>query len=291
MSTVYNNGLPFSAGTHPTANKDTLAYNLDVLAQRVYNGKATLIIVDGGLGEGKTTMSVHLADYYTKQPIVFEENIFMGGEKFIKGLKVCFSKGHVVIVYDESGDFDKRGSLTRLNKTLGRVFDIYRAFRIIVVLCLPNFLVLDNSLFNKNIPRMLIHCHSRSGNQGNFSVYDLTRMLWIRKRAEKAVIKYDAYKMVQPNFRGHFKNLPPDRSRLLDKYSTQGKLEIVDLAEIKSDNLLSYPEMAAKLNRTQDWVRRKISKFGFKPAKVYKGKSFFDEDTLNSLRREVKGQG
>lgn len=294
---LYDNGLPFTAGAKKTedgklVHKDRLAYNLEKLAERVVMGKATLIIVDGsGLGEGKTTMSVHLADFYTKGDTVFEEQLYMGGEAFIKGLRVCFNKGHAVIVYDESGDFDKRGALSRLNKMLSRVFDVYRAFKIIVVLVLPNFLVLDESLFQKNIPRMLIHCEGRTSNQGNFSVYDLSRMLWIRERAKKCVIKNDAFRMVQPNFRGHFLNLPPDRSDELDRYSTGGKLDVIDVANIKSEGLLSFEELAAKLDRTHEWVRRKVSRAGFKPVKKYKGKSYFSEEVLRALKAERKERG
>lgn len=289
--------MPFTAGKKldregEIVHKDKLAFNLEKLAERVFLGKATLIIVDGsGLGEGKTTMAVHLADFYTKSDTVFHEQLYMGGEKFIKGLRVCYDKGHAVIVYDESGDFDKRGALSRLNKMLSRVFDVYRAFKIIVILVLPNFLVLDESLFQKNIPRMLIHCEGRTTKQGNFSAYDLSRMLWIRERSKKCVIKNDAFRMVQPNFRGHFLNLGPERSQELDRYSTGGKLEVVDIANIKSEGLLTYEELAAKLDRTHEWVRRKVSRSGFKPAKTWKGKNYFTEDVLRSLRAERKSRG
>lgn len=285
---LYDNGLPFTGGRRENG-QDRHAYNLDKLKERVDNRKATLLIIDGtGLGEGKTTFAVHHADYFEGRWIKFPEQIYMGGEKFIKGIKVCFEKGYVVIVYDESGDFDKRGALSRLNKTLGRVFDIFRAFKIIVVLVLPTFLVLDNSLFDKNLPRMLVHCHTRSKNQGNFDVYDLSRMLWIRYNSKNAVIKQDAFKKVQPNYRGHFLDLTPKRSKELDLYSTKGKLDVVDLAEIRGEGLLTYPEIASRCNRTNEWVRRKVSALKIQAVKVYKGKKYFSEDDFNRIKRAAK---
>lgn len=284
---TYNNGYPFTGGEYKPG-VDLHAHNLNLLRQRVENRKATLIIVDGGLGEGKTTLAVHLADYYQGKTIDFKEQVFMGGEQFLKGMKVCYEKKLVVAVYDEGGDYAKRGALSRLNKMMGRLFDIFRAFQIIVIVVLPSFLVLDNELFDKNVPRMLIHCHGRTKNQGGFSVYDLTRMMYIREYAKKAVIKSDAFKRVQPNYRGHFLDLAPGRSRELDKYSTGGKLEVVDLAEIKGSGLSTYADMASRIGRSHEWVRRKVSELGVEHSKLYKGKKYFSEEVFNAIKRSAK---
>lgn len=282
---LYDNGLPFTGGSFDDG-QDRHAWNLDQLRARVEARKASLIIISGGLGEGKTTIAVHTADYYTGRWIRFEEQIFMGGEKFIKGIKVCFEKGHAVVIYDESGDFDKRGALSRLNRTLGRVFDIFRAFKIIVILVLPSFFALDNGLFEKNIPRMLIQCSGRTRHQGNFDVYSLDRMMWLRYHAKTCIIRSDAFKKVQANYSGHFLDLHPSRSKELDRYSTKGKLDVVDLAEIKGDGLLSYADLASKLNTTHENVRRRVSKLGIVPSKIWKAKKYFTEADLARLKRK-----
>lgn len=281
---VYDNGLPWTTGRRKDSEVDKLKFCLDKLQARVHNGKATLIIVDGGLGEGKTTMGVHLASYFIGNSFSFDDVLYMGGEKFLKGIKVCFENNLPVILYDESGDFDKRGSMSKLNKTLGRIFDIYRAFRIIVILILPSFFALDNSLFDKNIPRLLINCHGRTKRQGNFRAYSLYRMHWLRERAKKCVVKSDAFRLVQPNFRGHFLNLSVARSKELDKYSTKGKLDVVDLVTIKQEGLVSYDEIALRSGLTKDTVQRKISKLGIKPSKIYKGKNYFSEEVIKHLK-------
>lgn len=290
---LYDNGLPFTAGVKKNEKGevqhiDKLAYNLDKQKHRVFEeGFASLILVDGGVGKGKTTFDVHIADYLTGRQIRFDEQLRMGGEDFIKGLRVCYDKGHIVAVYDESGDFNKRGTLSRLNATLNRVFEIYRAFKIIVVLSLPSMLKLDQGLFESNIPRMLIHIEQRDRIQGTFSVYDLPRMMWIRARAadKRVVIKNKAYQMVQPNFRGHFLNLSDERTKELSEYSTRGKLDLVDLVSIKGEGLMTYQELAAKLDRNHIWVRQKIAKAGIQPSKKYKGKNYFGPDVAAKLEK------
>lgn len=290
---LYDNGLAFTTGAKKdkegnVTHIDKLAFNLDKQKQRVFeDGFASLILVDGGVGKGKTTMDVHIADYLTGRPIKFEEQLRMGGEDFIKGLRICYDKGHIVAAYDESGDFNKRGTLSRLNATLNRVFEIYRAFKIIVILSLPTMLKLDQGLFESNLPRMLIHIEKRDRNQGTFCVYDLPRMMWIRARAadKRVVIKNKAYQMVQPNFRGHFLNLSDERSKELSAYSTKGKLDLVDLVSIKGEGLLTYQELAVKLDRNHIWVRQKISKLGIQPSKKYKGKNYFVSDVAAKLEK------
>lgn len=271
---LYSNGHPFG---------DQLRLNLDKIKDRVRVGKASLIIIDGGLGEGKTTLGVEVADYFQGEPIVFELQLAMGGEETIKKIKVCYEKGRIVIIYDEAGDFNKRGALTKLNATLNRIFEIFRAFKIIVIVILPSFSVLDNALFDKKIPRLLLHCHGRSGRSGNYSAYSLYRMFWIKERMRRSVVKPDAFRQVQPNFRGHFLNLPFARSQLLDEFSTRGKLNVVDIAVIHHEGLMTYKDLALKLDRTHGWVRQKIAALGLKPRKVFKGANYFGQDVLKRL--------
>lgn len=286
---LYDNGLPFTSGVHARSGKDRLKYNLDQLEERRANKKPTLIVVDGMSGEGKTTMCVHLLDEIQGKKVEFPEHIFMGGQAFMKGLRLCFLNKRIVALYTEAGDFSKKATLTRLVRTLDRVFETFRTFNIIVIIDLPYMPKLDTGIFEKGIPRMLVHCYGRK-NTGKFSVYDAERMLWLRARAsdKRVVNKQKIYELVQPNFRGHFKDLEPDRSKLLDRYSTAGKSDILEIAEITGENLMNYADLAGQLNRTHEWVRRQVSRLGLKPAKVWKGKNYFTEDALNALKR-IKG--
>jgi hypothetical protein len=283
-SLLYDNGFSFTAGKNPLNGRDRLAIVLDQIRERVQKNKASMIIVDGPLGEGKTTLAVEIADYYNATEIPFKDFLFLGGDNFLKGIRVCYEKKMVVAIYDESGDFDKRGAMTKLNRVLGRLFDMFRAFKIVVILVLPSFFVLDKGLFEKNIPRVLLHCYGRK-KYGSFSVYSLYRMHWLREKSKKCVPLSSAFQRVQPNFRGHFKNLSPQRSKELDTFSTAGKLASLDLATIKQQGLLNYDEIAAKLGLTNDTVRRKIASAGIQPVKTFKGKRYFDEKEIERLKK------
>lgn len=282
QSHLYSYGLPFS---------EKLGENLIDLADRVDGKKASLIIVDGGVGEGKTTKLVHIADFLNNHrehpPISLKlrdhPQLALGGADFLKKLRLCHEKKLPVIAYDEAGDFNKRGALTRFNAMLNRTFETFRGFRIIVLLGLPSFHVLDSDLFDKNIPRLLLHLHGRTETEGHFRAYSLYRMMYIREKMKKLVVKPFAYDIVQSNFRGHFLDLPPKRAKLLDKISTAGKLSVLRKAEVKVEGLMNYKEVADKLQRSIVWVRMAVSKLRIKPTRVINRARYFDEEILNRL--------
>jgi hypothetical protein len=277
---LYDNGLPFSS---------KLDENLDDLKERVLvNNKAALIIIDGAIGEGKTTLAVHCADYLAGGEITFKEQLAMGGQDFTKKLRVCFTKKYVIIIYDEAGDFNRRGSLTRFNAMLNRVFETYRAFKIIVILSLPLFAVLDNDIFDKQIPRLLIHCFDRRNDYGDYKAYSLYRMLFVKDKMQKLTVKTAAYGMVEPNFRGHFKDLPPIRRRQLDLFSTKGKFDMLELADIQFKGLLSYDDIAKRLAKSVIWVKQKTSKLQITHKKIYKKKKYFDNSIIDRLVEETE---
>lgn len=275
----YDNGLPFSTG---------LAPNLDDLQERINKKKASLIIISGGVGEGKTTLAVHIADYINKINkkglIVFDgPQMAMGGADFLKKMRVCYEDKLPVIIYDEAGDFSKRGSLTKFNAVLNRTFETFRAFKCMVIVCLPNFDILDNQIFENQIPRLLLRCKERSQHSGNYDGYGLSEMFWLKYWFKKSPMKAYAYGRVWPNFNGHFLDLTPERSDELDKVSIKSKINILQKSEIKIEGLLTYPELAQKLNKGIDWCRRAVSNLKIKPARTIRRASYFDSDTLNQL--------
>lgn len=284
---LYNHGLPFS---------QILADNLDDLTKRVELKKASLIIIDGGVGEGKTTMVIHVLDYFNKKmgggEIDFKGcQLAMGGADFLRKIREAFEQKKVCIGYDEAGDFSKRGSLTGFNAMLNRTFETFRAFKCIVILSLPNFNVLDSQLFDNQIPRMLIHLHDRTKNEGNFAAYGLDEMNWLRYWMNKwPKHRSKAYGMVTPNFRGHFKDLPTERSKQLDEISTENKLKILRKSEIKVEGLVNYEELAIPLNRGTDWVMRALKQLNIKPARTIDRKKYFQKDVINILTDHLEEQ-
>lgn len=288
---LYSHGHPFS---------EILAFNLQDLNQRVQNKKASLLVLDGGVGEGKTTLLVEVLDYLNKlngHPEVQIEDekgnagpqLAMGGVEFLKKLRVCFDKKLPCIGYDEAGDFSKRGSLTKFNAMLNRTFETFRAFKCIVVIALPCFNVLDNQLFDNQIPRCLIHLQNRSQTHGNFDAYGLDEINWIRYWMTKwPKHKTKAYGKVIPNYRGHFLDLSPARSKRLDVVSIKNKLAILRKSEVKIEGLISYPEMANKLDRSVIWVRKAVSDLNIKHKRIVDRAKFFEPHVLNQLAEHLE---
>lgn len=281
---LYGNGLPFS---------QKLAENLQDLTLRVKKNKASLIIIDGGVGEGKTTLAVEVADFIQGAEISLVDKapqIAQGGQEFMKKLRACYELKKKAVIYDEAGDFNRRGALTRFNAMLNRVFETFRAFQIVVILVLPSFDVIDNDLYDKNIPRLLLHCHERGDSYGQFSGYSLYRMMYIKHMMKKLVVKSHAYQRVDQNFRGEFLNLSREREKQLDRLSTKSKLGTLKAQEIKSEGLLSYAEIATKLARSVVWVKKKTSELRIRHKRVVDRKKYFDEGVVDLLADHIDQQ-
>ena len=274
---LYSNGLPFSSG---------LDKNLDALRDRIETNKASLLIIDGGVGEGKTTLAVHCAEYFQKSKLNFSEQLAMGGVQFQEKLEICHIKKHPVLIYDEAGDFNSRSALTKFNQRLNRIFETYRTFKILIILTLPNFSKLDNSLFDNKIPRLLLHVHGRTKKEGNYAGYSLYRMHYIKEKMRKYTVPSMAYGKTTPNFRGHFKDLTPERSRELDIFTTKGKENILSDNILKAQGLIYTKEISMKLQRTDRWVRNKLKELKIEPARIYKKKKYYHKEILDLLRDE-----
>lgn len=278
----YDHGLPFG---------QTLFTNLEDLVIRIRKKKASMVILDGGVGEGKTTLAVHIADavnkIYDLPPISLElknhPQLGLGGSEFTKNLRVCWEKKLPACIYDEAGDFNSRGALTRFNAMINRIFETFRGFKILVIVCLPSFGTLDRDLLKKEIPRLLLHCHDRGERSGEYDGHSLYNMHYLKDKMKGLVIESQAYKIIQPNFRGHFLDLEPERSKALDTLSTKGKIEALKQSEIKLDGLVSYNDLARKVGRSVIWCRVAINELKIKPTRIIRRASYFHESVINRL--------
>lgn len=276
---AYDNGLPFDS---------TLHKNILVLKRRILEeNKAALLVIDGGVGEGKTTLGCEVAEDYQESPLVYKDQLGYGGIDFLAKLKTAYKSDIRVVLYDEAGDFDKRGAISRFNMMLNRIFDIYRAFKILVVCMLPSFGVLDTYIIDKKIPRLLLHCENRGGNYGNYKAYSLYRMNYLKWWMNKLVVKDKAYGIVQPNFQGHFLPLPGYRERELERYSTGGKLGILEETEIKHKGLLSLDEVSKRIGRSYVWTQRTVRALNIKEVKIWRNKKYFDPYIVERLMEVI----
>jgi hypothetical protein len=292
----YDHGLPFTK---------KLSENLDDMKERISLNKAALMVIDGQVGEGKTTLAIHCGDYLNgayectnpkaklenrvwtlsedDKLLDLKDQIALGGGDFTKKLKLCYGRKLGVLIYDEAGDFNKRGSLTKFNAMINRVFETFRTFNIIVILCLPSLKSLDNTLYDKGILRLTLHCQDRTQKYGHFKGYSLYRSNYLQARMDKIVVKQQAYGMVRPNFYGEFLDLPPERAKELDKITTQGKTEILEEGEILYHGFLTKRDLMLRVDRSMSWVHEKIKELGIKPVKTFKQRNYFSQDVVERL--------
>jgi len=281
---IYDHGLPFS---------QKLAENIRSQLKRIDGKRASLVILDGGIGSGKTTLAIELMDYTNKERglttvslgLKDHPQMALGGKQFSSQFRACDKLKLPAITYDEAGDFSRRGAITQFNMMLNRLFETYRGFKIMVIVCLPNFNVLDNQLFDNQIPRMLIHITGRNMKYGNFKVYSLSQMNWIRYWFDKLPkgAKHKCFSKVEPNFQGHFLNLLPGRERILDKLSTFGKKNLLKQTDIAMRGLLDYQEIANQTNRSINWVRLNLKQMKIEHVTLIDQKKMFDKTVLAAL--------
>ena len=278
MSNIYKNGKPFSDG---------LSENIKSLRDRIEAKKASLLIIDGGVGEGKTTLAVECAEEFQGKPLDFKKQYAMGGVQFQEKLQMCIDSNLGVVIYDEAGDFNKRGSLTAFNQQMNRVFETYRTFKILVVLVLPYFGILDDSIFHKQIPRMLLNCYGRTKFYGNYRGYSLYRMFYLKDNFKKTVVVPQSYTRTRPNFYGHFKDLDPKRSAELEKVSSDGKKQFLSESVIKNRGLLSPLEIAHKLGKSKQYINTIIKKMKIKETTKFKRLRYFDKEAQARISSQL----
>jgi hypothetical protein len=284
----FKNGLPFDT---------TLAENIECQLKRIESKKASCIIIDGSMGEGKTTLAIHIADFINGAYDKCYEGVYksngnytnlktqyaMGGEEFLEKLQICYNNNLKVCIYDESGDYSKRAFWSDFNKRLNRVFETYRAFKIVIILVMPNFSTLDKHLLNNAVPRFLVNCYKRGLRYGTYRVYALYRMYYIAHKMDKLIVKQHAYSQVTPNFYGQFYDLEPDRSKILDDISKEGKLNIVTKNILDSQGLISLPEMTRKLRKSRSTLFLAIKKLKLEPKVIHKKIRYYERDAIYQL--------
>jgi len=285
---VYDTGFPFS---------EIIALNINDCLEEIEKRKASLVIIDGKMGEGKTTLAYqlgqHIERYYKKKkgesfydPLYFnlKNQIGMGGVKFKEKLEICRNEQLKVVIYDEAGDFSKRSALSNFNHELNRIFQTFRTYKVLIIICLPYFNILDNNLFDEGVPKLLLNLHGRNEKEGRIRGYGYDEMLWLRYyMSQEKVKKQKCYKRVTPNFRGKFVDLPSDLSIELDKYSTEGKAEILNKSILSDSDLLPYKEIAKKVKMSIPWVKNKVSILKIKEIKKYKRSKYFDSSIIECL--------
>jgi len=258
--------------------------------KRIENNKPTCYLVTGYLGQGKTTLAVILAERYKKSRINYATEYAVGGRDFIKKLKASPESGAKVILYDEAGDFSKKRTLTAFNQTLNQVFEIYRAFNVLLIIVLPNFTKLDKGIYDTGAVRVLFNCHSRTDNKvQNYtlaSVYPLSGIYYLLAYVDKyrpKIMDY-VYKANKPITTFAYKDLPPERSKELHEISFAQKIKRMDnLGSVQGSS-----EQYEKMEEVYEKVMQQQDKFISKTGKVKKSLIMFEFRLQDRIAMAIK---
>ena len=287
---VYESGFPY---------RDKLHSDLILpLIERVKHGFASLVIIDGAQGQGKTTMAIEIMDSVNAEfglpPVSLKmtdhPQMTMGASQFLKGLRECKERNFPILTYDEAGDYNRRGALTKINNSLNQIFSKFRGLKMILILVLPCFDSLDNWLFDLQIPRALINLHDRVDSYGNFRVYDLNNMNWIKYRMSNLprAIKHKAYSMQETNFDGHFLDLSMERQLQLDKLSTKQKVDSITKEEINLEGLITMSDVARRTGRSISWVNKFFVMHKIKANRKIKRINYYDNSVIDRVIQSIK---
>lgn len=289
---IYKSGMPWSRVEFTECLNEQQNKRIDI-------NMASVILIDGGQGQGKTTLAVEICDFHNAKrglppmDLTVKNHIQMGlgGVDFISKFNKCKQKKLPIMIYDEAGDFSKASTLTYFNYQISKIFQKIRSAKIMILLCLPNFNILDNRLFDDEIIRGAIHCNSRqlTINYGNFNVYDLNMLMWIRYWYDKlpTARRKSCYGMVSPLFQSHFKNLPAARARQLEILSNYGKEKERQQAEINMKGLVSVKEIAREIQRTGAWIGQKLKTLRIEPEQKMGLKHYYPKSIIQRLEKEL----
>jgi hypothetical protein len=285
----YDYGLPFSKKLAPV---------LDVLKDRVIKqNKASFFIVDGSVGSGKSVGAVQFADYLNGGYILKEDGTYerdeskfidlktadqysLGAPDFMKKLVSVYKKGLNVVIYDEAGDFSKRGSLTKLNQDLNRIFEVCRAFKILIIIVLPNFYYIDRSVLDKEMIRALIRVTRDNDKYSDYKLWDIWGLNWIKWRSLKLPIPNQCYFYQTPIHNGNILPLSPERLELLDKISSRNKINLATDISEKSripERGIKKRDLAELYGVSVRSIERFLIEYEIKPINVIKSANYYNE--------------
>ena len=95
-------------------------------------------------------------------------------------------------------------------------------------------------------------------------------------------------KLVYPAFHFRFKDLSPERSELLDRLSSNKKLEMWTQKDIKTQGLLDINELGMNIPRSVAWIKLKIKELKIEPKVTHKKKNYYSEDAIVKLKSKIK---
>lgn len=219
---------------------ETLASNLDILAETIVNDMHHLLIISGHdcVGDGKTTLLTQVGSYLTwkinqlhkTNNIFTSKNIFFDGESLIKG-----SLEHTplnVLGLDEGDELTTHG-MKELAVRLKTYFRKCRQLNQILILILPSFFELPKFYALARSVCLIDVKFVGRFERGFFSFYSSRKKKLLYLKGKK---EWD-YDCVKPDFEGRFFGsycFFPDLQKNVDEYM---KMKYSDLRESEAERL------------------------------------------------------
>jgi len=291
--------IPISEDIVPNGNVKLFFKLLDDAIKEI-DGNASLpiIFIDGMQLSGKTTLAVQGVDYVNSKKgkglmdLSQSDNIqyAMGGEQFLRKLPQASMQGYRIMVYDESGDYSRKGAMTRFNKTMDNAIDVMRVHKCIIIFICHYFpKQVPSEMMDKGLVSCLIHCVSRKPNQAytDVKVYDKESCAYMVNHWIKFVKVPGHIYRLTPNFTFRFNDIEEHRSKLLATLGKAKKKELWDMSEIRLNGLVTQQEIASQLQVSLSWVRKKIKELEEEAEKTYKNKKYYTQRLMESLRRMI----
>ncbi|MFW9875389.1 MAG: hypothetical protein ACFFG0_19965 [Candidatus Thorarchaeota archaeon] len=190
-----------------------------------------LLIIGGDEGIGKSTLGLHLCDYwynllYNNCGPELIKNVALSLSQFITALKNL--KRYELIIYDEAGELSSLRMMEKFNYAISKAYEVIRGDNLFTILILPDVFYV-NPFFSMRRARGYIHVYKR----GSFAY-------WNKITLRNLVEKNKSYKKksvwrVKPLFHDRFFKY---KGALKEPYDKKKKEKMITIREDLYDKLL-----------------------------------------------------
>jgi hypothetical protein len=232
---------------------------------------ASLILVDGGLGSGKSTMAAQMLRQIDPGFVATEESFklryLLGGTALLETAVNAHEKGAKGLIFDEAGiDLSSRSAMSTMNRNLNSFFQLYRALKLVVILVLPSLKIMDRRLLYYEIHRFQVHTHSKvHGSYTRYRLWDTRSIFFLKERLDDRIVPRDAYFPRTGGFSnadGYSKALPKEYQDLLDKFGLEAKKD--RLLALGGKEGITIADACGRLKVTPYQLRPLLFKHGVK---------------------------